>query len=383
MRQVHRIICILTALSVLFCFCACNGEYTEQINRSVGFGNTEYESDCTIPIGDLMDSTFLQTTLSFSEWNESTTQTTSSLQFEETTITVTDFSTVDTHIHTTETTVTSTSALQDTEPVSVTNWFEAIPPYSIQPYATVNDNTPFFNLNDYPTEAFEYYSPLDTLGRCGECIACIGQELMPTEKREGIGMIKPSGWQLVRYDGIVEGNYLFNRCHLIGYQLTGENANLSNLITGTRYMNTIGMLPFENKTADYIRMTGNHVLYRVTPIFEGDNLLVTGVLMEAQSVEDNGAGLMFNVFCYNIQPQIFIDYCTGENYLIESVADNPSIIDLCGYSDEDFGSAVEDRSNILVGDEQCYDYILNTNTKRFHYTFCPSVDEMKDKNCMR
>lgn len=300
-----------------------------------------------------------------------------SSQYEETTILLTDFSTVDT---TTFATTTTASTALTPKSLSSANWFEAIPPYNSIPYAIVNDNIPFFDPKDYPHEPFEYYSPLDALGRCGECVAYIGEELMPTEKREGIGMIKPSGWQLVRYDGVVEGNYLFNRCHLIGYQLTGENANLSNLITGTRYMNTMGMLPFENQTADYIHTTGNHVLYRVTPIFEGDNLLVTGVLMEARSVEDDGEGLMFNVFCYNIQPQIYIDYCTGENYLIESAEEDSVIIDLSGYSDDDFGSSVGERANIPADEEQGFDYVLNTNTKRFHYTFCPSVNEMKDKN---
>ncbi len=195
---------------------------------------------------------------------------------------------------------------------------EDIPVSINEPYAVINNNNPFFSLADYSNDSFEYYSPLDDLGRCGECIACIGQDMMPTEKRESIGMIKPSGWQLVRYDGIVDGNYLFNRCHLIGYQLTGENANLSNLITGTRFMNTMGMLPFENQVADYIRSTNNHVLYRVTPYFDGGNLLATGVLIEAESVEDNGQGVKFNVFCYNTQPGIYIDYVTGENYIIST-----------------------------------------------------------------
>ena len=252
-----------------------------------------------------------------------------------------------------------------------------VPPYSSKPFVTINSNRPYFKLTDYPSEAFEYYSPLDDLGRCGECIACIGKELMPTAKREGIGMIKPSGWQLVRYDGIVDGNYLFNRCHLIGYQLTGENANLSNLITGTRYMNVVTMLNFENRTADYIRSTGNHVLYRVTPCFEGKNLLVTGVLMEAESVEDNGKGLMFNVFCYNIQPQIFIDYASGENHLIEE--ENKGVIDPRGL---DLGEQDQsgDRSVPVQDNQQTEDYILNKNTKKFHYPYCSSVRDMKETN---
>ena len=148
---------------------------------------------------------------------------------------------------------------------------------------------PFFTDDEITTQSYEYYPDLDSLGRCGACIACISLDMMPTTEREGIGMVKPSGWHLDKYD-FVDGKYLFNRCHLIGYQLTGENANLRNLITGTRYMNIQGMLPFENKTAGYIRSTGNHVMYRITPVFDGDNLVATGVLMEAYSVEDNGQG---------------------------------------------------------------------------------------------
>ena len=189
-----------------------------------------------------------------------------------------------------------------------------IPPFDDSPYYVVNDNIPFFTPDEIIISSYEFYPNLDELGRCGACIACISLDMMPTAEREGIGMIKPSGWQISKYD-FVEGKYLYNRCHLIGYQLTGENANLSNLITGTRYMNTQGMLPFENKTAEYIRSTGNHVMYRVTPVFEGNNLVATGVLMEGLSVEDSGQGLCFNVFCYNSQPGVRIDYATGDNWL--------------------------------------------------------------------
>ncbi len=189
---------------------------------------------------------------------------------------------------------------------------EEIPEYTGEPYVVLDDNIPDFDLEDFKNESYEYYSELDIYGRCGEAEANIGLDLMPTEERGPIGQVKPSGWQTVKYD-IVDGNYLYNRCHLIGYQLSGENANRCNLITGTRYMNTEGMLPFENMVADYVKETGNHVLYRVTPIFEEDNLVATGVQMEAMSVEDDK--ISFNVFVYNVQPGITIDYSNGDSYL--------------------------------------------------------------------
>jgi DNA-entry nuclease len=184
------------------------------------------------------------------------------------------------------------------------------------PYTVINDNVPYFSEEDkVRTDAFETYSELDSLGRCGVAYANICQELMPTEARGEIGSIKPSGWHTVNYHEYVDGNYLYNRCHLIGYQLSGENANEKNLITGTRYLNVEGMLPFENEVAEYVEETGNHVLYRVTPVFEEDNLVASGVQMEAYSVEDQGEGVMFNVYCYNVQPGITIDYATGESQL--------------------------------------------------------------------
>lgn len=189
-----------------------------------------------------------------------------------------------------------------------------IPPYQGTPCIVLNENIPDFSSSDFSKESFEEYSELDALGRCGPAIANIGKDIMPTEKRGPIGQIKPSGWHTVKYD-IIDKKYLYNRCHLIGYQLTGENANPQNLITGTRYLNVEGMLPFENKVAEYVRRTGNHVLYRVTPIFTGDNLLADGVQIEAMSVEDNGKGITFNVFCYNAQPGITIDYSTGNSRL--------------------------------------------------------------------
>lgn len=180
-------------------------------------------------------------------------------------------------------------------------------------YIELNDNIPEF-LDVDTSKSFEKYSELDSLGRAGVAFANIGKDLMPTEKRGSIGMIKPTGWHTVKYDN-VDGKYLYNRCHLIGYQLTGENANPKNLITCTRQMNTKGMLDFENKVANYIKETNNHVLYRVTPVYKDDNLLATGVIIEAKSVEDNGKGILFNVFVYNIQNGIEIDYKTGESSL--------------------------------------------------------------------
>lgn len=190
-----------------------------------------------------------------------------------------------------------------------------VPAFFGEPYISINQNVPEFT-QPLTTEGYEYYSPLDALGRCGYAMACIGPELMPDEERGSIGQVKPSGWQTVKYDSI-DGKYLFNRCHLIGYQLTGENANEENLITGTRYLNIEGMLPFENMVADYIKETGNHVLYRVTPVFDGNNLVARGVQIEALSVEDNGEGISFHVYCYNNQPGIVINYENGESYAIE------------------------------------------------------------------
>ncbi len=190
---------------------------------------------------------------------------------------------------------------------------ETIPEYSDSPYVEINGNIPYFTDEELTTTAFELYSELDALGRCGAGYANICQEIMPTEERGSIGMVKPTGWHTVKYDCIAD-RYLYNRCHLIGYQLAGENANEKDLITGTRYLNVDGMLPFENEVADYVKETGNHVLYRVTPIFEGDNLVASGVVMEAKSVEDNGEGVQFNVYCYNVQPGVNIDYATGESW---------------------------------------------------------------------
>ena len=191
---------------------------------------------------------------------------------------------------------------------------DAIPEYDGKAYVAVNNNEPFFTDSYMTTTAFENYSDLDSLGRCGVAYANICKDIMPTEERGKIGMIKPSGWHTVKYD-VIKDRYLYNRCHLIGYQLAGENANPKNLITGTRYLNVEGMLPFENLVADYVNNTGNHVLYRVTPMFSGSNLVANGVLIEAKSVEDNGGGILFNVYCYNVQPGVGINYENGDSWL--------------------------------------------------------------------
>lgn len=192
--------------------------------------------------------------------------------------------------------------------------FNTIPEFTSTPYVVLNNNEPNFNKNDFTTNSFESYSNLDSLGRCDIAFANISIDTMPgaEEERENISSIKPSGWINKKYD-IVDGGYLYNRCHLIGYQLSAENANEKNLITGTRYMNTEGMLPFENKIAEYVKDSGNHVLYRVTPIYQGENLVASGVQLEAKSVEDNGKGICFNVYCYNVQPGITINYKTGDS----------------------------------------------------------------------
>lgn len=252
-----------------------------------------------------------------------------------------------------------------------------VPAYSGKAYISVNGNVPYFTAAELTTTSFETYSDLDTLGRCGVTYACIGQDLMPTKERGSIGMVKPTGWHTVRYDDLVDGKYLYNRCHLIGYQLTGENANTQNLITGTRYLNIEGMLPFENMVADYIQETDNHVLYRVTPIFEGNNLLANGVLMEGYSVEDKGAGVSYCVFAYNVQPGIEIDYATGESKL----ADGAQQEEQKTATVTPTPSPEPEKQEPVTGSEALQaDYILNTNTKKFHHPTCSSVNDMKEKN---
>lgn len=200
---------------------------------------------------------------------------------------------------------------------AVTITIDEVPVYSGDPYVVINDNEPSFSSEELESDSFESYGELDDLGRCTIALANLSKELMPQGERGSIGQVKPSGWQTVRYDS-VDGKYLYNRCHLIGWQLSGENANERNLITGTRYMNTEGMLPFENMVADHIKETDGHVLYRVTPIFVEDELVARGIQMEAYSIEDAGASICFNVFVYNVQPGIEIDYSDGSSRLSET-----------------------------------------------------------------
>lgn len=234
-----------------------------------------------------------------------------------------------------------------------------IPKYSGEDYIILNDNIPNFTSSDLTTNSFEEYSPLDSLGRCGVAYANIGSDIMPTEKRESISSVKPSGWQSVKYD-IVEGKYLYNRSHLIGYQLTAENANERNLITGTRYFNATLMLPYENMVADYIKETNNHVLYRVTPVYEGDNLVATGVQMEAKSVEDDGEGIEFNVFVYNIQPGITIDYSNGNSALSGEEIKNNTTTD--NNTNSDNNSSYNDNNNNTITNND--DNANTTNTSK-------------------
>ena len=274
-----------------------------------------------------------------------------------------------------------------------------IPVYSENPYTVVNNNIPYFEISELSTSSFETYSPLDSLGRCGTAYACIGQDIMPTAERGEIGQIKPAGWHTVKYDN-VDGKYLYNRCHLIGYQLSGENANEQNLITGTRYLNTEGMLPFENMVADYVKETGNHVMYRVTPVYNGDNLLAAGVLMEGYSVEDNGGGICYNVFCYNVQPGISINYENGDSSYMPETAETktPETAETktpetaesempktavpeqntdtnITYDQENTSDNVKAGSNVINNE-----YIVNKNSKKFHKPTCSSEKTMKDSN---
>ena len=243
--------------------------------------------------------------------------------------------------------------LPDPKPQTVAaDLLSQIPAYSGEAFVVLNDNAPTFTQEDMTTESYEFYEDLDALNRCTYTMACIGRDLMPTEDRGNIGQVKPTGWVTAKYD-FVDGKYLYNRCHLIGFQLTGENANERNLITGTRYMNVDGMLPFENMVADYIKETGNHVLYRVVPVFEEDNMVADGVTMEAWSVEDNGEGICFCVFVYNVQPGVEIDYATGESRLADPVA---------------------------AEGENTETFVVNTSSGKFHQYSCGQWQSIKEEN---
>lgn len=275
-----------------------------------------------------------------------------------------------------------------------------LPAYSGKSYVTVNDNIPWFTEDDLTDVSFETYSELDSLGRCGAAYASIGTDLMPDQDRGSIASVTPTGWHSVAYQGVVDGDYLYNRCHLIGYQLTAENDNEKNLITGTRYLNVEGMLPFENMVADYVLETGNHVLYRVTPVFEGDNLVASGVLMESMSVEDQGEDIMFNVYCYNIQPGVVIDYATGDSHLEEGVETEPATTKIAETEPATTKIAETEpattqpattepattqpaTTKIVTTSKQTdtgTTYILNTNTKKFHKPSCSSVKQMSEEN---
>lgn len=250
--------------------------------------------------------------------------------------------------------VTSESSKEETEDVGTSEEAKVAPEMPDSPYKVLNNNVPEFTEDEITTESFEEYAELDELGRCGTAIACVGVDLMPTEERGSISRVKPTGWDSVKYD-CVDGKYLYNRCHLIGYQLSGENANPNNLITGTRYLNVDGMLPFENEVAEYVKETEHHVMYRVTPDFQGENLVANGVQMEAWSVEDEGEGVAYNVYVYNIQPGIIIDYATGKSR--EGVMEAETSTEASGES-----------------------YVLNTNTMKFHVPSCSSAKKIQDEH---
>ena len=263
--------------------------------------------------------------------------------------------------------------------------YRDVPAFEGNPYVYVNEGEPTFTDEQRAAEpGHEHYGELDELGRCTAAFAVVGPETQPTEKRGSIGEIRPSGWQMAKYD-FVEGKYLFNRCHLLGYQLTGENANPQNLITGTRYLNIQGMLPFENAVADYVDATGNHVLMAVTPIFEGSELVARGVHMMAESVEDGGEGVAFNVFCYNVQPGVVIDYGTGESMLEEDATPLPDVSGAESAPDTasegaGAGEASEKGATGSAEGKGTTEYVLNTNSKKFHLPSCSSVDQMSPKN---
>ena len=262
---------------------------------------------------------------------------------------------------------------------------DEIPAYRGSASVELNKNVPGFTADEITTKSYESYGELDKQGRCTPAMACLGKDLMPTEERQSISMVKPTGWKQNKYPELVDSDppYLYNRCHMIGFQLAGENANEPNLITGTRYMNVEGMLPYENEVADYVRSTGNHVMYRVTPVFEGKNLLCSGVQIEAYSVEDKGKGISFNVYCYNVQPGVTINYTNGSNkadpnYKKSVSADEFVVTGGTGGTNVDRSAPAKSNDAAPSGTT----YVVNKNSKKFHNPTCDSVKDMKEKNKM-
>lgn len=261
----------------------------------------------------------------------------------------------------------TSQALQGGKKLTESARLSKVPEYTGKDFEIINNNIPLFSDEYLSSQSYEFYGDLDSLGRCTVGIANISKDIMPTEKRGSIGMIKPSGWHLDKYD-FVDGKYLYNRCHLVGYQLSGENANEKNLITGTRYMNIGRMLDIENQVAEYCRTSNNHVLYRVTPIFVGNELVARGVLMEAKSCEDNGHSICLCVFCFNVQPNVTIDYATGNNKLNGTATTTQK------------PAATTKASATTQGNSTTVYVILNTNTKKYHEESCSSVSKIKAAN---
>lgn len=267
---------------------------------------------------------------------------------------------------------TNLNGKQLTESAKLSN----VPEYTGSDFGIINNNTPLFSDDYLSSQSYEFYGELDKLGRCTVGIANIGKDIMPTEKRGSIGMVKPSGWHLDKYD-FVDGKYLYNRCHLVGYQLSGENANEKNLITGTRYMNIGKMLDIENQVANYVKSSNNHVLYRVTPIFVDNELVARGVLMEAKSCEDNGKSICLCVFCFNVQPNVVINYATGDNRL---AADSSITTSQVVTNQKPAVTTTTSTLKNTQGNTSSIYVILNTNTKKYHEPSCSSVSKIKDKN---
>ncbi len=341
MSNKSSLLALVLALCMIFSFTACGDDVTSGDSGAAN-GDTSYDTPQTEPDNE--------TTETGSDYSEKETG---------------------------KSTSSRTTSKKASSSSGVTS-LNSVPAYSGKLYITLNGNNPTFKPAEYTTKAFEKYSSLDSLGRCGVAYACIGEEIMPTGERGEIGQVKPTGWQTVKYD-IVDGKYLYNRCHLIGWQLTGENANTRNLITGTRYFNVDGMLPFENMVDDYIEETGNHVLYRVTPDFRGSELVAHGVQIEAYSVEDDGDGICFNVYIYNIQPGITIDYATGKSSL-GGALDTTKAYTTKATTTRAAVTTTKAATVVTTAGVSSVTYIGNRNSKKFHEPTCGSVDRMNESN---